>query len=104
MAPAAPGWIEAWHLGIRDAEMRADTLRDYAAWRRLVADAVRSGISSGRFSTRHTPEQIAVLTLALIDGVGIPLTLGDPEITPARATADILSTLAELLHPEAAQA
>jgi len=26
-------WIESWHFGIRDPEMRADTLRDYDAWR-----------------------------------------------------------------------
>ena len=30
-------WIESWHFGIRDAEMRADALRDNTAWRRLVA-------------------------------------------------------------------
>ena len=103
---AEPGrlWIESWRFGIRDAEMRADVLRDYAAWRGLVADAVRSGISSGRFSTRHAPERIAVLTIALVDGVGIPLALGDPEITPAAAAADILSALAGLLRPQAAQA
>jgi len=100
---AEPGrlWIESWRFGIRDAEMRADVLRDYAAWRGLVADAVRSGISSGRFSTRHAPERIAVLTIALVDGVGIPLALGDPEITPAAAAADILSALAVLLRPSA---
>ena len=26
-------WIESWHFGIRDAEMRADAVRDYGAWR-----------------------------------------------------------------------
>jgi hypothetical protein len=53
--------------------MRADTLRDYAAWRRLVAGVVQRGISSGLFTTRQAPERIAVLALALVDGVGIPL-------------------------------
>jgi len=103
-AEAGRLWIESWHFGIRDAEMRADTLRDYAAWRRLVADAVRSGISSGRFATQHTPERIAVLTLALVDGVGIPLALGDPEITPDAAADDVNSALAALLRPQAVQA
>jgi AcrR family transcriptional regulator len=93
-------WIESWHFGIRDAEMRADTLRDYAAWRRLVAEAVRSGAGSGRFAAPHSPERIAVLTIALVDGVGIPLALGDPEITAAGATADVLSALAGLLGLE----
>src|SRR5215469_9123007 len=43
-AKAGRLWIESWHFGIRDEEMRADTLRDYAEWRRLVADAVQLGI------------------------------------------------------------
>ncbi len=90
-------WIESWHFGIRDAEMRADALRDYGAWRRLVADAVRSGTASGRFAVGPPPERIAVLTIALVDGVGIPLALGDPELTPAGATADVMAALAGLL-------
>src|SRR6202162_1908590 len=39
--PGAPEggrlWIETWRFGIRDAEMRADALRDNTAWRQLVA-------------------------------------------------------------------
>jgi AcrR family transcriptional regulator len=97
-------WIESWHFGIRDAEMRADALRDYGAWRRLVADVVRRGTEAGRFAPRLSPEQIAVLTIALVDGVGIPLALDDPEITPDGAVADVLSALAGLLHPPAAPA
>jgi AcrR family transcriptional regulator len=101
---AEPGrlWIESWHFGIRDAEMRADTLRDYAAWRRLVTDAVRAGIRGGQFTTTRDPERIAVLAIALADGVGIPLVLGDPQVTPAQASQDVLSALADLLRPSAA--
>lgn len=98
MAQSGRLWIESWHFGIRDAEMRADTLRDYGAWRQLVAGAVRSGVSSGRFVTRQSPERVAVLVIALVDGVGIPLALGDPEVTPATAAADILSALTALLQ------
>jgi AcrR family transcriptional regulator len=96
---AEPGrlWIESWHFGIRDPEMRADTLRDYAAWRRLVADAVRTGLRDGQFTTTRDPDRIALLAIALVDGVGIPLALGDPQVTPAQASQDVLSVLAELL-------
>jgi AcrR family transcriptional regulator len=97
-------WIESWHFGIRDAEMRADALRDYAAWRRLVAGVVRRGTETGRFAPRLSPGQIAVLTIALVDGVGIPLALDDPEITPDGAVADVLSALADLLRPAGHQA
>ena len=40
-----------------------------------------------------------MLAIALVDGVGIPLALGDPEITPDSGTADVLATLAALLRP-----
>ena len=43
-----------------------------------------------------------MLAIALIDGVGIPLALGDPEITPAAAAEDVLSALADLLRPQPA--
>jgi AcrR family transcriptional regulator len=91
-------WIESWHFGIRDAEMRADTLQDYGAWRRLVADVVRRGTDAGRFAPRMSPGRIALLTIALVDGVGIPLALDDPEITADGAVADVLSALGALLH------
>ena len=84
--------------------MRADALRDYGAWRGLVANVVRRGTEAGTFTPRLSPEQIAVLTIALVDGVGIPLALDDPAITPDGAVADVLSALAGLVHPAAAPA
>ena len=96
-------WIESWHFGIRDEEMRADALRDYAGWRRLVADAVRLGVERGRFTTALSPERVAMLTIALVDGLGISLALGDPEMTVTTAARDVLTTLAALLHPGGGQ-
>ena len=90
-------WIESWHFGIRDPEMRADALRDNTAWRRLVADVVRGGIERGVLSDRHDPDKVAVLAVAAADGMGIPLSLGDPVITAAGAVQDVLAALRELL-------
>ena len=102
-SPGAPGagrlWIESWHFGIRDPEMRADALEDYRAWRRLVADAVRHGVEQGRFGTGHSPETVARLAIALVDGMGIPLALADPDITGPGAVQDVLAALRELLRP-----
>jgi hypothetical protein len=78
--------------------MRANAVRDYRARRRLVAAAVRLGTDSGRFAARQSPERIAVLTIALVDGIGIPLALGDPEIAADGAVREVLSALGELLH------
>ena len=63
--------------------MRADALRDNTAWRQLVASVVRRGIERGAFSGRYDPDTIAVLAVAAADGMGIPLSLGDPAITAA---------------------
>jgi AcrR family transcriptional regulator len=95
-------WIESWHFAIRDAEMRLDALRDYAGWRRLVADAVRLGVANGEFAPAVSPEQAATLTIAMTDGAGIPLALGDPALTVADATAGVLATVASLLRADAA--
>jgi AcrR family transcriptional regulator len=99
-AKAGRLWIESWHFGIRDAEMRADALRDYAEWRRLVAGAVRLGIETGRFTSTLSPERLAILTIGLVDGLGISLALGDPELTVPAAVEDVLATLAALLHTD----
>ena len=90
-------WIESWHFGIRDPGMRADTLRDYDAWRRLVAEAVRRGVEQGRFGPVQ-PEKVAVLAIALVDGMGIPLALGDPSVGPG-AVQEVLAALTKLLRP-----
>jgi len=102
-APDTPGggrlWIESWHFGLRDQEMRADALRDNTAWRQLVASVVRRGIEQGVFGGRHDPDTVAVLAVAAADGMGIPLSLGDPEITARGAVHDVLAALRELLRP-----
>lgn len=64
--------------------MRADALRGNTAWRRLVGQVVRRGIELGAFSGRYDPDKVAVLAVAAVDGMGIPLSLGDPEITAQR--------------------
>jgi AcrR family transcriptional regulator len=92
-------WIESWHFGIRDAEMRADTLRDYDAWRRLVAQVLRRGAERGEFGRRAPAETLAVLVIALVDGMGIPLALGDPQLSADGAVRDVLAGLREMLRP-----
>jgi AcrR family transcriptional regulator len=93
-------WIESWHFAIRDAEMRGDALRDYAGWRELVADAVLLGTAAGDFSPVVSAEQVAVLAIAMVDGAGVPLALGDPGLTVASATADVLTSVAAILRFE----
>jgi hypothetical protein len=59
---------------------------------------VRRGIERGVFSGRYDPDTVAVLAVAAADGMGIPLSLGDPEITTSSAVHDVLAVLRELLR------
>jgi len=40
-----------------------------------------------------------VLAVAAADGLGIPLSLGDPQITAPGAVQDVLAAVRELLRP-----
>jgi hypothetical protein len=73
--------------------MCTGTTRPGAAWRGLVRQAVLDGISSGRFGSRLSPERLATLVIALVDGCGIPLVLGDPGVTVPNAIHDVLAAL-----------
>jgi len=85
-APDVPGggrlWIESWHFGLRDQEMRADALRDNTAWRQLVAGVVRRGIERGVFTDRYDAGMVAVLAVAAADGMASRCRSATPTLTP----------------------
>ncbi len=64
----------------------------------FVLDTVRRGVEQGRFGPVQ-PEKFAVLAIAVVDGMGIPLALGDPAVGPG-AAPEVLAVLAELLGTE----
>jgi len=82
-------WLEGVRLGIRDPETRSEVLGDYESWRRLLADAIRDGVAAGAFTSALSPEEAAVVALSMIDGIGLPLALGDPRLAapPSDASA-----------------
>jgi hypothetical protein len=43
---------------------------------------------------------VARLAIALVDGMGIPLALADPDVTAPGAVQDVLAALRELLRPD----
>lgn len=71
-------WVESWRWALRDAGLRADVLADYARWRELIAEQIEAGVRSGAFATSAEPLDVARQVLALIDGLTLPVVLGDP--------------------------
>ncbi|BCY13555.1 TetR/AcrR family transcriptional regulator [Actinoplanes sp. L3-i22] len=80
-------WVESWRWASRDAEVRADVLNDYTRWRGLIAENITTG----------DPMRTARQVLALIDGLALPVVLGDPAIDRAAAHDLLADGLARLL-------
>ena len=78
-----------------------DARRRAARQHRLAAAGGGRGPArhrAGPFSDRYAPDTVAVLAVAAADGMGIPLSLGDPAITAPGAVQTVLAALREFLR------
>ena len=91
-------WIEAWRFGLRDDEMRSHVQYDYATWHELLASAIEEGSRIGRFTIESSPQDIAIVALAMLDGVGLRLAVSDPLVSYERANATVVGVLRQLLN------
>ncbi|MGV9306731.1 TetR/AcrR family transcriptional regulator [Nonomuraea sp. NPDC003727] len=73
-------WVESWRWALRDAEWRGEFLRDYEAWRGLLAEVIADGAADGSFAAGDDPVLLASQVLALLDGLGMPSALADPAL------------------------
>ena len=83
-------WVESWRWALRDAELRREVLGDYTRWHELIASIIAAGQAEGGFGTDAAPIDVARQALALIDGLALPVALGDPQVTGAMA-GDLLA-------------
>jgi AcrR family transcriptional regulator len=77
-------WMEMWvrarrDPGVRDAYFRLDRRQ-----RKLIADIVREGQKEGTFDTGADPDEFALALSGLMDGLGVQVTLAQPDVTPER--------------------
>lgn len=88
-------WVESWRWALRDEEWRQEFLRDYAAWRALLAQVIEEGTAEGVFRAQAGPGELASQVLALLDGLGMPIALADPALKdPAVLTGALRRLLA----------
>ncbi len=84
-------WMEIWvrarrHEGVRDSYFKLDRRQ-----RRLIADIVREGQSSGDFRREVGADDFALSLSGLMDGLGVQVTLGQPDVSPERMVDRCLS-------------
>ncbi|MEV6316273.1 TetR family transcriptional regulator C-terminal domain-containing protein [Streptomyces sp. NPDC051776] len=81
-------WQELWVRALRDDAAREFAVDLYDQLHAWVGHALERGIESGEFAARDVYET-STLILALCDGFGIRLMLGDPRISLGAAKAAI---------------
>ena len=94
-------WVELWLRAVRDPQLRpvaADLYRRYREW---IAAAIRAGFEEGAFRSDRSPEELADLAIALIDGAGVRAMIRDPAMDVERARELLAATLARELGIEA---
>ena len=84
-------WMELWVRARRDRTVRRNYFRLNRRERNLIADIVREGQASGEFSLEADPEEFALGLSALMDGLGVHVTLGQPDVTAERMVARCLA-------------
>lgn len=77
-------WMEMWVRARREETVRNNYFRLNLRERNLIADIVRGGQANGEFSADADPDEFALTLSGLMDGLGVQVTLGQPDVTPER--------------------
>jgi AcrR family transcriptional regulator len=102
-------WMEMWVRARRDPVVRDAYFRLDRRQRKLIADIVREGQQAGEFDRDVDPDEFALALSGLMDGLGVQVTLGQPDVTAERMV-DRCLTLAsselgcDLREPRSARA
>jgi AcrR family transcriptional regulator len=77
-------WMEIWVRARRDESVRESYFKLDRRQRKLIEDIVRDGQAAGEFSADADPGEFALALSGLMDGLGVQVTLGQPDVTPER--------------------
>jgi AcrR family transcriptional regulator len=86
-------WLDLWARAPRDPEVARYREQLDRRWRETIARIVRAGQETGEFSTVD-PEDFALRLAALVDGLAVQVTLGDPDVPATRMLEVCMRTAA----------
>lgn len=93
-------WMEVWVRARREPAVAQQYFRLDRRQRKLIADIVREGQASGEFTPDADPDDFALSLSGLMDGLGVQVTLGQPDVTPERMVKRCLALAAAELGCE----
>jgi AcrR family transcriptional regulator len=94
-------WVELWLRAVREPQLRPLAANLYRRYREWMTAVIGAGLESGEFTSDHSPEEIADVAMALLDGAGIRALIRDPEIDVERARDLVAQALAHELGIDA---
>ncbi len=89
-------WLTFWGEVARNERLRAVSERQHRRWTRFLARIIAAGSAAGEFAPVD-PHATAVQMAALIDGLAIQTTLGNPALSPGQMRELCLTALRRLL-------
>ena len=93
-------WMEMWVRARRDPVVRDAYFRLDRRQRKLIADIVREGQDAGEFSADADADAFAIALSGLMDGLGVQITLGQPDVAPERMISICLALASSELDCE----
>ncbi len=72
-------WVRARREPVRDSYFDLDRRQ-----RVLIAEIVIAGQQAGEFRAEVDPDDFALMLSGLLDGLGVQVTLGQPDVSPER--------------------
>jgi len=87
-------WMEIWVRALRDERTREIRQAMDARWRGHIRQVLEDGVAEGVF-TCPDPEASAVRLVAVLDGLAVQVSLGDPSVTEDRMVGLWLGAAAE---------
>ncbi|UUT36433.1 TetR/AcrR family transcriptional regulator [Microbacterium elymi] len=92
-------WFEIWNRAAHDRDAATQRAALDARWVAAVAEIIRQGQVDGDFRPEIDSDRAARMLTALLDGLSIPLELGDPAVTPDEALSLAFELRDRLLLP-----
>jgi len=90
-------WMEVWVRARREESVCQRYFRLDRRQRELIAAIVREGQAGGEFSSDTDADDFALTLSGLMDGLGVQVTLGQPDVTPGRVVGACLAMASRLL-------
>jgi AcrR family transcriptional regulator len=87
-------WVELWLRAVRHPEMRPVAEELYGRLSEWFADEITAGIEDGEFTGDSDPTAVTDRTLAMLDGFGIRMLIGDTSVPLEHGRAAVESALA----------